>query len=99
MTKRNAKAVLVDSLHDEVVKGKPGHFKPWREAGVEGIAGLHFWCPCGCGALLGVSFVPPRGWTWNGDLQRPTVQPSILHSSPGGCGWHGYLTAGEFVEC
>ena len=38
-------------------------------------------------------------WGWDGDLERPTLTPSI--NSEGGPGpwykWHGYLRAGELV--
>lgn len=60
------------------------------------VAGITFCCP-GCGRLGGVSFMP-GGWTWDGNREAPTVQPSILHDNPR-CGWHGYLTNGEFVPC
>lgn len=62
---------------------------PWR--------GLHFVCP-GCGHLAGVSFDPAYGWLHDGNFEKPTCKPSILHD-PGKCGWHGYLTNGELVPC
>ncbi|HEY1179325.1 MAG TPA: DUF6527 family protein [Phytomonospora sp.] len=37
---------------------------------------LYLWCP-GCRELHWVTF-GPDGWTWNGDLERPTISPSIL---------------------
>lgn len=66
-------------------------------------AGLYFICPQ-CHHLGGVHFDPPRagGWKWDGNVEAPTVTPSILHDDPahgGRCGWHGYLTAGELVPC
>lgn len=55
-------------------------------------------CP-GCGDWLGMT-LGGTGWKWDGDRQRPTLSPSILHNKKhGGCGWHGFLTAGEFKEC
>ncbi len=39
-------------------------------------------------------------WAWNGDLDRPTITPSInclaeKNGKPtGGCGWHGFITNG-----
>lgn len=62
--------------------------------------GLEFVCP-GCKGIGGVSFKTakdPHGWTWNGNLEKPTCTPSILHNKSK-CGWHGYLTAGEFKPC
>lgn len=94
MTKRNATFRLVETVVGD--QAKPGDARYWKAP--DGAEGINFQCPCGCGSLLGVSF-GNRGWTWNGNREKPTVRPSILHSSPGGCGWHGYLTDGQFVEC
>jgi hypothetical protein len=71
-----------------------GEFKFWRQPEAASEGGLHFKCPCGCGALLGVSF-GPNGWTWDGNRDKPTVTPSIRDMA--GCLWHGFLTAGEFI--
>lgn len=38
--------------------------------------GLNFYCP-GCEAIHMVT-THPGGWTWNGDLVKPTLQPSVL---------------------
>lgn len=68
------------------------------------IAGIAFVCPGGCGST-GFCYVEnperivdkvPR-WTWNGDREKPTLNPSILATKPPGCGWHGYLTDGVFT--
>ena len=37
----------------------------------------------------------PRVWGWDGDVDRPTLQPSI--HMPGA--WHGYLRAGRLESC
>lgn len=91
MGKRNAAFVRAESIVGDNVP--PGAGKFW---GNDGVEGLNFQCPCGCGSVLGVSFGPGR-WSWNGSRERPTVTPSILHMD--GCRWHGYLTDGEFREC
>ena len=31
-------------------------------------------------------------WVWDGNIEKPTLQPSILRSS---CGWHGYMVNGK----
>lgn len=93
--KRNAVAVEVASLFEGVKR--PGAFKFTTRDGYPGPAGMNFWCPCGCEALLAVSFVPPHSWKWDGNREKPTVTPSILHME--GCRWHGYLRAGVFEEC
>lgn len=36
-----------------------------------------FECP-GCGENHGISVDGSRGWTWNGNFERPTITPSIL---------------------
>lgn len=89
--KRNAPAVLVDQIAAEGLA--PGSIKFYAREGKP--HGINFVCPCGCGAVGGVVFDPGR-WTWNGNRERPTVTPSILQMR---CGWHGYLTDGEFREC
>lgn len=33
-------------------------------------------------------------WKWDGNIEKPTLQPSI--NCVGCCGWHGYLIAGVF---
>lgn len=41
-------------------------------------------------------------WGWNGDLDRPTVTPSIFHDPDhptSSKAWHGFLTDGKFVGC
>lgn len=42
-------------------------------------------------------------WGWNGNLERPTLTPSINCQSErdgkpaGGCGWHGFITNGTII--
>lgn len=62
---------------------------------------LIYFCPRGrglCGGIsIGNGFKPGAGrpsWTWDGNADAPTLTPSI--DCQGGCGWHGYLTAGVF---
>jgi len=75
---------------------RPGDFMFEDDA----ASGISFVCPCGCSALLAVNF--RRGinrgpvWDWDGNRDQPTVTPSIRHLD--GCGWHGYLTKGEFRD-
>jgi hypothetical protein len=38
---------------------------------------VHFWCP-GCDDAHQVSIEHPDGWGFNGDLERPTITPSVL---------------------
>jgi hypothetical protein len=72
---------------------------------------LSFACPNGhgyCGTLrVGNGFKPGGerpSWKWNGSVTAPTLTPSInCLSGPtpdgleyGGCGWHSFLTDGEW---
>lgn len=68
----------------------------------EATGHIFFVCPNGqsCGVLIGPSaFAPGDGdgrfqhvWEWDGDLEHPTLTPSI--NCVGGCGWHGHITNG-----
>lgn len=66
----------------------------------EGISGSSWSLCCpGCGELGG----PSKGASWQiiagsfGDVAKLTLQPSV--HCRGCCGWHGYLTDGEFRSC
>lgn len=71
--------------------------------------GISYDCPCGCGARRYVPFdVPldgskqkhPASNVWKrvgGTFDTLTLTPSILHTEPRGCGWHGYFTNGEVI--
>lgn len=52
-----------------------------RRSGGDGYTMLIFWCP-GCNEAHGISVERPAGqtgptWRWNGDVNRPTFEPSI----------------------
>jgi hypothetical protein len=59
---------------------------------------LHFWCP-GCDEAHGIRYrhpFPGPDWSWNRDLERPTINPSVLvqgGSQNGRC--HSYVTDGK----
>lgn len=58
-----------------------------------------FTCPRGkgrCVVPIKPNANPPhnRGWSWDGNVQAPTLSPSILCH---GCEWHGYVRAGKLV--
>ncbi len=36
-----------------------------------------------------------KTWGWDGNLDRPTMTPSILNPDE----WHGYLRSGRFESC
>lgn len=100
------KAVLVDDIDEEVESGRltPGaysYYQMYGEPDGSPPAGMMFICVCGCGRLGSLSFrqeESPR-WDWNGNVETPTLSPSIhwVRGCPNN--WHGYLTNGEFVPC
>lgn len=65
----------------------------------DGVAGIAFRCPCGCGQE---GYLPIRvpdmartgpEWDWDGNAEAPTVSPSVFNTGfP--CKWHGWLRAG-----
>ena len=68
----------------------------WTES-TETLQSLIFICPCGCSTVRSVPVKGPQQWNWDGNLELPTLTPSIL--IVGECGWHGFLTAGEWRTC
>jgi hypothetical protein len=102
--------MTVDDLREAQ---QPGHFKFYRfgdEPDDIPPAGLNYWCPCGCGNLYGIAFrhrkqdVKRATWTWDGDYNNPTCTPSIQsyaadpESKELVKHWHGFLTAGYWVQ-
>jgi hypothetical protein len=75
-------------------------------------AKIFFVCPNAkrCGVFLGPKFEDrpsedePCVWGWDGNSESPTVTPSInciseKNGKPtGGCGWHGFITAGRMTN-
>lgn len=39
--------------------------------------------------------VPGHGWAWDGNIDRPTLSPSINTNGY----WHGFVIAGCMVSC
>lgn len=69
---------------------------------------LHFACPRGQGScnvpLFPNATSKGHSWKWDGNREAPTLTPSIncLAHNPknpkekyAGCGWHGWITAGD----
>lgn len=59
-----------------------------------------FICPNGQRCGVDISEAPrgtgdPPEWGWDGNYDAPTLTPSI--NCIGGCGWHGFITKGEFA--
>lgn len=59
---------------------------------------LNFVCECGCKSVQSVTIKHlnnTKGWEWDGNLDAPTLAPSIWSKKDkGGCGWHGWIKAG-----
>lgn len=63
--------------------------------GLEGeLKGCGYICPK-CGEEDYMPIDSERGWVFSGTMETPTLRPSILHRP---CGWHGYLTNGNWEE-
>lgn len=55
---------------------------------------LVFWCP-GCKHGHGIIYGTKDGWTWNGDLENPTISPSVLVYDDSGTLCHSFVTNGR----
>jgi hypothetical protein len=51
--------------------------KKLRNWEYQGQGGLSFFCP-GCDSAHTIKTQGPGSWTWNGNVERPTFQPSVL---------------------
>jgi hypothetical protein len=69
-----------------------------QEYSTDKLCSIVFKCP-GCKQPLSVTNTVEVGRAhWEIDFETMTVSPSILHDrSKGGCGWHGYMKAGELT--
>lgn len=62
------------------------------------VTSIVFVCPCGCCELLALPVclgARNGAWVWDGDIDTPTLSPSIHKKE--GCGWHGRLQNGVFT--
>lgn len=80
---------------------KQGHgFNP------EGVDEIRFWCGNGKKRICGVALTlgeqanagegGKRRWHWDGNMEAPTITPSI--GCDARCGWHGHITAGDMAK-
>lgn len=95
---------MVRDPRDEWPADEPVGSFDIAQRGVQGYPGctahIMFVCPSGkrCTVFLGPAAVDrpsPEAhcvWAWDGNLERPTLTPSI--NCVGGCGWHGHITNG-----
>lgn len=83
--------------------GAPGDFHHLTGR-FDADVGIALACPgCGRPSYLPLADSASEGPLWTrtpGPLATITLTPSIHHTADlGGCGWHGYLTAGSFAPC
>ncbi|HEY9211111.1 MAG TPA: DUF6527 family protein [Methylotenera sp.] len=52
-----------------------------EETRPEGYQALNFYCP-GCKRVHGVNYDPNHQWSFNGDIEKPTLSPSVLCRYP-----------------
>ena len=82
---------------------QPGDFCFWHIAEDGQSAFMAFKCPCGADQCrkrthdsipvrVGAPQPDQHNWGWDGNLDAPTLTPSIHRT--GDCGWHGHLQAG-----
>jgi hypothetical protein len=76
-------------------------------SGSGGLARFAFVCPrlgilCshGSGLIIGYKEKPnfKPTWAWNGNIEKPSLTPSINCSFNGKCLWHDYVTDGKFLK-
>ncbi len=100
---RYAPEIPLTGRDDSEPDAAAGSWKWTGSLGVEGVHGLLYICPCGCGALAHLNLRTPANserpaWEWDGNELEPTLKPSIHRRKDlGGCGWHGFLRAGVWV--
>ena len=92
------KLALTTDIFDKMADdGTRKDLAPGTAQFVAGYTRLIFVCPCGCGKVRSIPVgreQSPRCWQWDGDREAPTLTPSVR--VVGECGWHGFLTAGEW---
>lgn len=91
-----AKRITKDDFHANTSL-PPGTFA-WNGDPPHGIWSV---CPCGCGTRTMLPLFREdarRGWQWDGNLDAPTLSPSIFHHKSDGPHWHGFLTGGYWTQ-
>ena len=89
------------------IKGKvelenPGDFIYYvgkESVRADGITGMVYICPCGCGSMKTIKFRPSTNvyvalYTWNDNIKKPTISPELICYLKDG--WKGRLEKGVF---
>ncbi|HWA07934.1 MAG TPA: DUF6527 family protein [Opitutaceae bacterium] len=77
---------------------RPGDFYFQKVEGMEGETQIHLMLPSHTFICLGVargSSATPKVWGWDGNEEKPTLEPSIHTIGH----WHGYLRNGRLQSC
>ncbi len=73
----------------------------------QGVDTINFWCPTGKNRICSIDLTLDaqtdgekddlkRRWHWDGNMNEPTITPSIHCKEAPRCGWHGTITKGEW---
>lgn len=95
-------AVLGGNVLESHFPDQPGEFQFRREGDKPDNVRIVYGCPRRPGSSCSVPVKGeslPNGagpWGWDDNLEAPTITPSI--HCVGGCGWHGFITAGKVVN-
>lgn len=87
-----------DAADAAILAAQRGEFEVVTEP--SGQRRFWFVCPGPCKSIAPIALRPvvdgsQQSWEWDGNLDAPTLTPSINHV---GC-WHGWLTSGMFTPC
>lgn len=69
-------------------------FEKLNDLSENGIETYWFQCP-GCRNAHPVRTAGPGAWQWNGDVDRPTIQPSLVCDPNGQYRCHSFITDGQ----
>jgi len=87
-----------ESIGTRLVPFGTGIEKPGDFCFDEDHSVIYIWLPGAPGPdALGIKYGDPGGprvWGWNGNVESPTLTPSIQDGN-----WHGYLTNGKLISC
>lgn len=88
-------ALRTNDIDDHARPGAFEYYVNGREP--QKIAGMLYACPCGCGNVGALDFkpAPSPSWQWDGNLDEPTLSPSVHHVGH----WHGWLRKGVWESC
>lgn len=104
MNKRNASGRHIENENEFLTSGEVGDWSFRLSESETPVMHILIWLPCGPDdksvAVLPVHEHPdasiPGAWYWNGNIESPTVEPSIFHHAEDE--WHGWMTEGQLIS-